>query len=99
MTEPCSSARQRRSLTGDSGQIRERYTAVCPEPVILAMLVSSDSLRTTPTSPCAREEARPARTNARTNIRSVVQDEFHSSKTSPYPLHPRYLNLGFLKIV
>jgi hypothetical protein len=44
--------------------MREKYTALCPEPVIRATLVSSDSLSTTPTSPWAREEVRQIRTKA-----------------------------------
>src|SRR5437016_1917887 len=53
--------------------MREKYTALCPEPVMRATLVSSDSLRTTPTSPKAREHARHASTNMNRNeIRNVV---------------------------
>src|SRR5713226_3050675 len=67
MTEPCSPGWHRRSSTGVSGQIRDRYTALCPEPVILATLVSNDSERTTPTSPYAREQIRHAKRHARAN--------------------------------
>src|SRR5580704_11162160 len=50
MMEPCSPGPHRRSFTGESGQMRDRYTALWPEPVMRATLVSSDSLRTMPTS-------------------------------------------------
>src|ERR1700690_3174296 len=64
MTEPSSPGRQRRSLTGDSGQIREKYTAVWPEPVMRATLTSSVSFRTTPTSAEARDADRLIRRKA-----------------------------------
>src|ERR1700690_863509 len=56
MTEPCSPGAHSRSFTGESGQMRDRYTALWPEPVIRATLVSSDSLRTIPTSARAGPE-------------------------------------------
>src|SRR5690349_12184952 len=60
--------------------MRERYTAVCPEPVILAMEVSSDSLRTTPTSATDRGILRQPKISPATSKR---QDELRNSKTSP----------------
>src|ERR1700739_1609355 len=60
MCEPCSPGRHNRSFTGVSGQMREKYTALWPEPVMRATLVSSDSLRRTPTSARAGEHARQA---------------------------------------
>src|SRR5580693_3887629 len=66
MTEPRSSGRQRRSFTGDSGQMREKYTALWPEPEILAKLVSKDSLRRTPTSALAGEGAKQKQRSTRT---------------------------------
>src|SRR6266852_2436180 len=65
MTEPCSPGRQSRSFTGVSGQMREKYTALWPEPVMRATLVSSDSLSRTPTSARAWEHARQASRMAR----------------------------------
>jgi hypothetical protein len=40
-------------------------------------------LRTTPTSACAREEVRHARTNASTSAGGIDEDEFHSRKPPP----------------
>src|SRR5271156_2181086 len=65
MTEPFSSGRQRRSFTGPSGQIREKYTALWPEPVILATLGSRDSFSRTPTSAWAGEHTKHAIRSAR----------------------------------
>src|SRR5258708_3215244 len=82
MTEPCSPGRQSRSFTGVSGQMREKYTALWPEPVMRATLVSSDSLRRTPTSARAGEHARQARRMARAMAHRVPAERNHSDPAS-----------------
>src|SRR6516225_4874848 len=63
MTEPFSFGWHSLNRTGDSAQIREKYTALCPVPEILSTLVSIDSLSTIPTSPQACGQVREASTN------------------------------------
>src|SRR5262245_56213731 len=58
MTEPSSPGRQRRSFTGDSGQMREKKMALWPALLMRSKSSSRDSLRMTPTSAEARGMAR-----------------------------------------
>src|SRR5215472_1105969 len=79
MTEPSSPGWQSRSFTGEAGQIRDRYTALCPEPVMRATLVSSESLRTMPTSPDAREHAHKS-------ARAAMPVEMECRKAFPFSM-------------
>src|SRR5882757_4082030 len=64
MTEPGSPGWQRRSLVGVLAQMREKYTAVWPVPVMRSMLSPRDSLRMMPTSAEARGVASARRRHA-----------------------------------
>src|SRR5258708_29863268 len=90
ITEPCSLGPHKRSFTGESGQIREKYTALCPVPVILSRLLSNDSLSTTPTSPLARGQTKPASKRARTQEIAILRRTF--PVTSPVAKSPPAIN-------
>src|SRR5437879_11889912 len=60
ITEPFLFAQHNLNRTGDSAQIREKYTALCPVPEIRSTLESIDSLSTIPTSPRACGHVRQA---------------------------------------
>ena len=67
----------------------EKYTALCPDPVILATLVSSDSFKITPTSPCAsdREQANQGK---RQQIPMEQEERMVSFRTSSTSQVSRY---------
>ncbi len=52
--------------------MREKYTALCPVPVILSTLLFRDSLSTTPTLALARGHERQTRAIARPTENNIV---------------------------